>query len=82
VGLYDGSGSLRPDIVEAAVEAGGVERVLFEAPRKDQQAWFIDAFGSDVNLANIAPDDVLPLTTLRLGLRADTAHLSLGRSVE
>jgi phosphosulfolactate synthase len=78
VGLYDGSGNPRPDIVEAAVEAAGVERVLFESPRKDQQAWFIDAFGSDVNLANIAPDDVLPLTTLRLGLRADTAHLSLG----
>jgi phosphosulfolactate synthase len=61
------------------VEAAGVERVLFEAPRKDQQTWFIGQFGPGVNLANIAPDDVLALTTLRLGLRADTAHLTLGR---
>jgi phosphosulfolactate synthase len=79
VGVYDGSGSPRPDIVAAAVEAAGVEWVLFEAPRKDQQTWFIGQFGSGVNLANIAPDDVLALTTLRLGLRADTAHLTLGR---
>jgi phosphosulfolactate synthase len=80
VGLYDGSGRPRPDIIDAALAAAGLERLLFEAPRKDQQAWFIGQFGSDVNLGNIAPDDVLPLTTLRLGLRADTAHLSLGRS--
>jgi phosphosulfolactate synthase len=79
VGVYDGAGSPRPDIVDAAVAAAGVETVLFEAPRKDQQAWMINRFGPEVNLANIAPDDVLPLTTLRLGLRADTAHLTLGR---
>jgi phosphosulfolactate synthase len=79
VGIYDGAGSPRPDVIDAAVEAAGVERVLFEAPRKDQQAWLINRFGQAVNLANIAPDDVLPLTTLRLGLRADTATLALGR---
>jgi phosphosulfolactate synthase len=78
VGVYDGSGNPRPDIIDAAVDAAGLERVLFEAPRKDQQAWLINRFGPEVNLANIAPDDVLPLTTLRLGLRADTASLSLG----
>jgi phosphosulfolactate synthase len=79
VGIYDGAGCPRPDVIDAAVEAAGVERVLFEAPRKDQQAWLINRFGSDVNLANIAPDDVLPVTTLRLGLRADTASLALAR---
>jgi phosphosulfolactate synthase len=78
VGLYDRSGTPQQDIVDAVVAGAGVERVLFEAPRKDQQVWFIEQFGPTVNLANIAPDDVLPLTTLRLGLRADTAHLSLG----
>jgi phosphosulfolactate synthase len=80
VGVYDAAGAVRCDIVEAAVEAAGLELVLFEAPRKDQQAWFVNRFGPEVNLANIAPDDVLPLTTLRLGLRADTADLSLGRT--
>lgn len=79
VGLYDGSGSPRPDIIEAAVEAAGLERVLFEAPRKDQQAWLVNELGTDVNLANVAPDDVLPVTTLRLGLRADTVALSTAR---
>ena len=79
VGVYDASGSPRPDIIDAAVHAAGLERVLFEAPRKDQQAWLINRFGPEVNLGNIALDDVLPLTTLRLGLRADTASLTLGR---
>jgi hypothetical protein len=49
---------------------------VFEAPSKDQQAWFIQQFGPGVNLANIAPAEVLGLETLRLGLRADTMHLS------
>jgi phosphosulfolactate synthase len=79
VGIYNRSGCPRPDIIDAAVDAAGVERVLFEAPRKDQQAWLINRFGPRVNLGNIAPDEVLPLTTLRLGLRADTAALTLGR---
>ncbi|SNS71324.1 phosphosulfolactate synthase [Asanoa hainanensis] len=79
VGIYDSAGVPKPDIIDAAVDAAGLDRVLFEAPRKDQQAWLISRFGPDVNLGNIAPAEVLPLTTLRLGLRADTAPLSLGR---
>lgn len=80
VGIYDRSGVPKPDIIDAAVEAAGVGRVLFEAPRKDQQAWLVNRFGPLVNLGNIAPDEVIPLTTLRLGLRADTATLTLGRT--
>jgi phosphosulfolactate synthase len=72
VGLYRPDGTVREDIVAAALRGAGVERVLFEAPRKDQQAWLIRAFGPDVNLANIAWDEVLAVETLRLGLRADT----------
>ena len=53
-----------------------MDRVLFEAPRKDQQAWLIREFGPDVNLANIATGDVLALETLRLGLRADTFDIT------
>jgi phosphosulfolactate synthase len=79
VGIYDGAGRPHLDIIEAAVHAAGLDRVLFEAPRKDQQAWLINRYGPDVNLGNIAPDDVLPLTTLRQGLRADTAALTIGR---
>jgi phosphosulfolactate synthase len=58
------------------VRAGAPEVVLFEAPRKDQQNWFIQEFGPDVNLANIPMADVLALETLRRGLRADTFNLS------
>ena len=59
----------------AAVAAAGVDRVLFEAPRKDQQAWLIRRFGPDVNLGNIASTTCSALETLRLGLRADTVEL-------
>jgi phosphosulfolactate synthase len=70
-GLYDPSGRVREEVVDA-VAASGVDRVFFEAPRKDQQAWFIRRFGPGVNLANVAWDDVLSVESLRLGLRADT----------
>lgn len=72
VGIYREDGSVRADIVAAIVQAAGVEAVLFEAPRKDQQAWFIREFGPSVNLANVALDDAIAVETLRLGLRADT----------
>jgi phosphosulfolactate synthase len=82
VGIYRDDGSVREDVVSAVVAAGGVERMVFEAPRKDQQAWFVRRFGPEVNLANIAATEVLGLETLRLGLRADTIDLSTGdRSV-
>jgi phosphosulfolactate synthase len=76
VGIYRDDGSIREDVIAAAVDGGGVDRVLFEAPRKDQQAWLIREFGPDVNLANIPSDEVLALETLRLGLRADTCDLT------
>lgn len=76
VGLYRDDGRVRASIVAAVANAAGVEAVIFEAPRKDQQVWLLGQFGPDVNLANIAPDEAIPLETLRLGLRADTADLS------
>jgi phosphosulfolactate synthase len=76
VGLYHDDGTVRPNIVAALVAAAGPDGVLFEAPRKDQQAWFIHEFGPEVNLANVALDDAISLETLRLGLRADTFELS------
>ena len=73
VGLYTEDGGVREELVDAIADRIPVERVIFEAPRKAQQAWFVRRFGPDVNLGNIPPDEVLPLETLRLGLRADTA---------
>jgi len=72
VGIYDRSGAVRQDIVDALVSAAGPDSLVFEAPREDQQAWFVRRFGPDVNLANVDPADVLGLETLRLSLRADT----------
>lgn len=76
VGLYEPDGGVRQDVVEAVVATVGLPRVVFEAPRKDQQAWFISRFGPDVNLGNVAPVDLIGLEALRLGLRADTVQLS------
>jgi phosphosulfolactate synthase len=77
VGLYGTDGSVREPLFEALVRTVGAASLIFEAPRKDQQAWFIRALGSNVSLGNIAPDDVLGLEALRLGLRADTALTDL-----
>jgi phosphosulfolactate synthase len=75
VGLYDSEGRAREDVVDAVVAAADVERLVFEAPRKEQQAWFIRRCGSNVNLGNVSPDEALSLETMRLGLRADTIAL-------
>jgi len=72
VGIYTGSGEVREAIVAAMVDAAGTDSLVFEAPREDQQAWFVRRFGPDVNLANIRPAGALGLETLRLSLRADT----------
>jgi phosphosulfolactate synthase len=76
VGLYHANGSVREDLVDILASRLGLEQVIFEAPRKSQQAWFINHLGSDVNLGNVAPEELLPLETLRLGLRADTAAVA------
>jgi phosphosulfolactate synthase len=72
VGIYDASGAVREDVIAALVSVGGPDFLVFEAPREQQQAWFVRRFGPDVNLANVHPADALGLETLRLGLRADT----------
>lgn len=75
VGLYDPQRRVKEDVVERVTAAVGLERLVFEAPRKEQQAWFIRHFGPNVNLGNISPDEAFGLETLRLGLRADTIAL-------
>lgn len=75
VGIYRDTGEVHEDIVTSLAERVGLSRVVFEAPRKDQQSWFIRRYGPDVNLGNVAAADALALETLRLGLRSDTASL-------
>jgi phosphosulfolactate synthase len=75
VGLYHEDGSVREEVVESMATMLGPDAVVFEAPRKPQQVWFIRRFGPNVNLGNIAPPEVVGLETLRLGLRADTLFL-------
>jgi phosphosulfolactate synthase len=71
-GIFDSSGGMRTDLIaDIAMEVGPVN-VIFEAPSKAAQVWFIKQFGPSVNLGNIPPEEVIPLATLRLGLRGDT----------
>ena len=63
---------MRSGLVEEIVDSVDRDRLVFEAPQKAQQVWFIQYAGPNVNLGNIAPEEVIPLETLRLGLRADT----------
>jgi phosphosulfolactate synthase len=71
-GIFRPSGEMRTGLVDEIVHEIDVQDVIFEAPTKASQAWFVKQFGPDVNLGNIPPDEVIPLETLRLGLRADT----------
>jgi len=71
-GIYNEDGSINNMIISAISEHVRLENVLWEAPLKSQQAWFIKNFGANVNLGNIAPNEIIPLESLRLGLRGDT----------
>jgi phosphosulfolactate synthase len=75
VGIFRHDGEVRMGLIDEIVHAIEPEKILFEAPRKDQQVWFIRRFGPDVNLGNIVPEEVLSLETMRVGLRSDTAIL-------
>jgi phosphosulfolactate synthase len=73
VGIFRHDGEVRMGLIDEIAHAIAPQKVLFEAPRKDQQVWFVRRFGPEVNLGNIPPEDVLSLETIRLGLRSDTA---------
>ncbi|WP_258105248.1 phosphosulfolactate synthase [Marinoscillum sp. MHG1-6] len=72
VGLFRDSGEVRQGLVEEILTKIPEEKILWEAPQKEQQVWFIKLIGTNVNLGNIAPNEVIPLETIRLGLRGDT----------
>jgi phosphosulfolactate synthase len=72
-GIFRHDGEVRMGLIDEIVHAVEPEQILFEAPQKDQQVWFVRRFGADVNIGNVPPEDVLSLETIRLGLRSDTA---------
>jgi phosphosulfolactate synthase len=72
VGLFRSSGEVRSGLVQEILTKIPFEKIIWEAPQKAQQVWFIKLLGTNVNLGNIAPNEVIPLETIRLGLRGDT----------
>lgn len=72
VGVFRGNGEAREGLVHEIAHFIPKDKVIWEAPQKGQQVWFIKEMGSNVNLGNIAPNEVIPLETLRIGLRGDT----------
>lgn len=81
IGIFDSTGGAKGDMIDNISAEVGQEDVIWEAPKKAQQVWFINHFGSNVNLGNIAPEEVIPLETLRLGLRGDTFFNFLPESI-
>ena len=75
VGIYERNGTVKDDLVLKIVERVPIEKIIWEAPKKSQQAWFIKSFGCNINLGNIAPHDTIALEALRSGLRGDTFHM-------
>ena len=72
VGIYRDSGEVRQGLVDEILTQIPEGTIIWEAPQKDQQVWFIKLIGANVNLGNIAPAEVIPLETIRIGLRGDT----------
>jgi phosphosulfolactate synthase len=80
VGIYRGSGEVREGLVQEILTQIPSEKILWEAPQKAQQLYFLELIDCNVNLGNIAPNEVIPLETMRIGLRGDTFHLYLDKS--
>jgi len=79
VGIYRGSGEVREGLVQEILTQIPAEKIIWEAPQKAQQLYFIELIGCNVNLGNIAPSEMLPLEAMRIGLRGDTFHLFLDK---
>lgn len=79
VGIYRGSGEVREGLVQEILTQIPGEKIIWEAPQKAQQLYFLELLGCNVNLGNIAPNEVIPLEAMRVGLRGDTFHLYLNK---
>lgn len=80
VGIYRGSGEVREGLVQEILTQIPEQKIIWEAPQKPQQLYFIELIGCNVNLGNIAPTEVLPLEAMRVGLRGDTFDLFLNKA--
>lgn len=81
VGIYRGSGEVREGLVQEILTQIPEERIMWEAPQKAQQLYFIELLGCNVNLGNIAPNEIISLEAMRVGLRGDTFHLFLDKEL-
>lgn len=79
VGIYRGTGEVREGLVQEILTQISADKIIWEAPQKAQQLYFIELLGCNVNLGNIAPTEVIPLETMRIGLRGDTFGLYLDK---
>ena len=79
VGIYRGSGEVREGLVQEILTQIPYEKIIWEAPQKAQQVYFLELLGANVNLGNLAPAEVIPLESMRIGLRGDTFHLYLNK---
>jgi Uncharacterized conserved protein len=77
VGIYRGSGEVREGLVQEILTQIPGDKIIWEAPQKAQQLYFIELLGCNVNLGNIAPTEMLALEAMRIGLRGDTFNLYL-----
>lgn len=80
VGIYRGSGEVREGLVQEILTQIPAEKIIWEAPQKAQQVYFLELLGANVNLGNLAPAEMLPLESMRYGLRGDTFHLFLDKA--
>ena len=81
VGIYRGSGEVREGLVQEILTQIPEEKILWEAPQKAQQLYFLELIGCNVNLGNIAPSEMLALEAMRIGLRGDTFELYLDKTL-
>tara|TARA_B100000614_G_scaffold47309_1_gene40348 strand:+ start:1245 stop:2000 length:756 start_codon:yes stop_codon:yes gene_type:complete len=72
VGMFDSNGNIKENLIKKITNKISTSKILWEAPQKKQQVWFINNFGANVNLGNISPNDIISLECLRIGLRGDT----------
>lgn len=77
VGIYRGTGEVREGLVQEILTQIPSEKIIWEAPKKAQQLYFLQLLGCNVNLGNIAPQEIISLEAMRVGLRGDTFHLYL-----
>ena len=79
VGIFRGSGEVRSGLVAEIIRKVPMEKIIWEAPKKVQQVWFLKLYGPEINLGNIAPEEIIALETLRIGLRGDSFDFFLNK---